>query len=235
MISRFFCLFLTVLSVHCCVAQNDSLKSYEVHIPLQMDTMLLMNGKYKVGYIDELTGLTLNYSYNKKIALSKLYSYTREGERVVHYQDRSVDYLTQDQMRALINGKQIGLEKYNNKAIIISSFALSLASSLFDTYESINDPSKNPDFTSPQFSGDRFFQRSPSFGQLLMPLVFTFSITAFKPELKTKHLKNQNYLRNELVIEGFQTTAKRKKFYGAMFSGIAGTLTGLVAYGILKP
>jgi len=242
--SRFFCLvFLSfcifnswgqdeVKSVGDTVVNNTD--SY-VYVQTEEDSILLMNGKYRYGFVDSAGVHDLHYSFNKKIALGKVYSYSMGGVNKIHYSNRSIDYLTQEQMRTLITGKQIGLKQYDNKAIIVSSFLLSLSSSVFDTYESINDPLKNPDFTSPQFSGDRFFAREPSFAQLLMPFTYTFTINAFKPRLKSKHLSNQNYLENELVIEGFQTTAKRKKFYGAMFSGIAGTLTGLLGYAIFKP
>ncbi len=222
-----FILFLSYSSQ----AQNNGGKQYEVDVQTIPDTLLLMNGKYKYGFVDSIGTLHLHYSFNKKIKLSKLYSFTQGEEKLIQYSSRSIDYLTQNQMREIITGKQIGLEKYDNKPIIISSFVLSLASSIFDTYESVS----NDDFTSSQLSGDRFFKREPTFAQLLMPITFTFAIVPFKPELKTKHLKDPSYLENELVIEGFQTTVKKKKFYGAMFSGLAGTLTGLISYAIFKP
>lgn len=204
----------------------------------QSDSILFMNGKIKLIKIDSVNNFNLFYTYKSKeksITRSKVFSYSSTRQNSILYSDRSIDYLSQEQMRTLIIGKQIGLAKYDNKGIIISSFVLSLASSLFDTYESINDVTKNPDFTSSQFSSNRFFAREPTFAQILMPLTYTFTITAFRPKLKSKHLQNQSFLQNELIIEGFQTTAKRKKFYGAMFSGVTGTIVGMISYVVFKP
>lgn len=238
--SRFFCLILSGI-VLVFLPQNifsqDTLLSDSknvITIQTEQDSILLMNGKYRHGFVDSVGFEKLYYSFNKKANLSKVFSFSKDGKNVIQYRDRSIDYLSQAQMRTLIAGKQIGLKKYDNRAIIVSAFALSFTASIFDTYESIDNPAQNPNFTSPQFSGDRFFAREPTFGQFVVPLTFTFSINAFKPKLKSKHLSNQSYLENELIIEGFQTTAKRKKFYGAMFSGLAGTASGLLSYLVFK-
>lgn len=200
----------------------------------QADSLLLMNGKYKAGSVDSVSALSIHYSLSgksKKMPLSKVYSYSLNEQKTILYKDRSIDYLTQEQMRTLITGKQIGMEKYDNRVIMASGFLLSLASSLFDTYESVSDST----FTSPQLSSNRFFQREPTFAQLVMPLSFTFSITSFRPKMKAEHVSNASYLENELILEGFQAAARRKQLYGAAFSSLAGTLTGIVSYLIFKP
>lgn len=200
----------------------------------QADSLLLMNGKYKAGSVDSVSALSIYYSLggkSKKMPLSKVYSYNLNEQKTILYKDRSIDYLTQEQMRTLITGKQIALKQYDNRLIMASGFLLSFASSLFDTYESVSDST----FTSPQLSGNRFFQREPTFAQLVMPLSFTFTITSFRPKLKSKHVSNPTLLENELIIEGFQASARKKQLYGAAFSSLIGTVTGVVSYLIFKP
>lgn len=196
----------------------------------QTDSVLLMNGKIKLVSVDSVSALSLHFNSNKKINKDNAFEYYTNNQKTILYKDRSANYFTQDQMREVIFGKQIAHEKYDARVLNATSFLLSFASSIFDTYESVSDTI----FTSKQFSKDRFFKREPTYGQIIVPIVFTFTANLSRPKLKAKHVSDIASLKNELHIEGYQTIARKKKFFGSLYSGFAGMATGMLSYYIFK-
>jgi hypothetical protein len=164
-----------------------------------------------------------------KMSNDKIYGYTVNNEKRYLYPDRSIDFLSIPQMGEFILGKRLASKNYSTAGQIVAGFALGFLGSMYDVYES--DVTLN---TSPQFSKERFFARSPSYGVFIAPLAYTLSINVFRPKLTAKRSPNPDYLFNELIIEGYIGEARRKKFLATSVSSISGSLAGLATYFIFK-
>ncbi|MFP5471363.1 MAG: hypothetical protein ACLGGV_07180 [Bacteroidia bacterium] len=199
----------------------------------QNDTVYFMSGKNISMNVDSISnGMVYGFSNEKfkKISSDAVYGYSLNGSMSYVYPDRSIDFLSVPQMKEFIYGKQIARKKYSITAQVITGFTLGLLGSMYDMYESDTIFNK-----APQFSKERFYARSPSYGVFIVPLTFTLTINLFRPKLTSKQTSNPNHLSNELIIEGYIGEARRRKFLATSLSSLSGSFVGLAGYFIFKP
>lgn len=189
----------------------------------QSDSLFYMSGKNVSFNLDSTNAnYVFGYKGDKSISIlkEKIYAYSIDGKKHFVYADRSIDFMSIPQMGEFIYGKQIAQKNYSVTGQIIAGFSLGLLGSLYDTYETTTG---------------KLFNREPSYGMFVAPMAYTFSINIFRPEMKKKHITNNLYLKNELIIDGFQAEARRRKFIATISSGFAGMLTGVAGYFIFRP
>lgn len=202
------------------------------------DNILLLNGKSFEGKFLSKSEDLINFDFIKKsgkaksfsLENSRIYSYTKSGEEesVLYKKDTSIyHFYSQYEMRMFIYGEKDAYERFKVTRPWVSSFAIGLGVSLFDTY-------LNNSYTTPEgLKIDKgFLNRQPSIAQFLIPFVVPVITGAIKPKMKAKFASDPTFLANENYIQGFKKVRRFKRVKSSLFGTLCGIATGMISYTI---
>jgi hypothetical protein len=205
---------LTVLFLFFLTAQFPAFASRAAVFVAPGDTLLLMNGSKLAGEVLDTTYHKVKVKYVKKSGKERtiliendlVFSirYKDGHEKIIYEQDTIAgNYFTADETRFFIFGEQDAEKNYHCPGVVITSFAVGLASGYMGNFLSLIPP----------------FAYS---GILLIP----------KIRIKYKYVSNPVYLNYDTYVLGFEKVARRKKIFRSLVSGIGGLGVGFVAFGV---
>lgn len=184
------------------------------------DKILLMNGLERNCRIISDTGFVIRYEITKKNGKIKellanrgeVFSYTVAGkeENIVYELDTLFDdnFYSPSQMRAFLAGQHDGRNNFNAKHIAIIGFAVC--------------------GTSAFLGGEGYFTAVGP------PVLYTLAQFIGKVKIREKTMSNVNYKYNDIYADGYEPPARTKKLLTALWSGFAGSATGVTLFFILK-
>ena len=178
-------------------------------------TIQLTNGRTYEGKVIKINDSTLVYEYMKKrifrkneVDIDRVFSikFADGNELIVYKQDSALgnDYSVQE-MRYFILGEQDAYKNYNATMTAIVGVPIGIAGGYFAPFVSFATP----------------FVYA---GVNLIP----------KIKIKKKTVPNEDYLKHETYIVGYERVARFKKIKNSIWSSITGVALGLTGYLLIK-
>lgn len=184
------------------------------------DKILLMNGLERECRIVSDTGFMIRYEVTKRNGKVKellanrgeVFSYTVAGqsEKIIYELDTLFgnNIYTPSEMRAFLAGQYDGRSNFDATHIAIIGFTLSGASAYL--------------------GGEGFFTAVGP------PVIYTLIQFIGKVKIREKSMTNVDYKYNDIYADGYEPPARTKKLLTALWSGFAGSATGITLYFILR-
>lgn len=200
-----FCLFAVLSSV--CLAQSS--------IP----TILLMTGKTLDGTLVNEDSLYIYYSYEKrngktvekKLDWERVFSiYDESGnERVIYVADTSLgNYFTEEEMRYYIKGEQDAQSGYKSNWTI---------------------------WVGVPVTGGLGYVLSSSPLVFTVPFIYMVGAALPKYKMTPSSISDPELLRQPAYILGYERTARTKRLFKSLASGMAGAALGVIVGQLIKP
>ncbi|HIP37496.1 MAG TPA: hypothetical protein EYG85_11650 [Crocinitomix sp.] len=224
-------LFLLMFSTYYSSAQNFA------------DSVLLLNGKSYRCNIKGMEGPSLHFEIkNKKgkieqyfIADYRINSYYKNGiETAVYKQDDEIgNFLTYNESKRYAIGAYDARQTYKPYYVFWSSFALSYATSLWDTYlpKSVANDTNHVDYPN---INTGFFQKRPTILPFTVPILLSVSFGLPNMRVKQKYILHQEGYGDKIYYTGFNSYAKQKRTFSALKGSFMGVGLGLITYAIFK-
>lgn len=176
------------------------------------DTILLMTGKLIEGKMTSRDSLYQYYDYTKrsgktksgKIDLERIFSITHANgqEEVVYQMDTTIgNYFNEQEMRNYIRGEQDAMAGFKAPAVTIAGVAL---------------------------TGGAGYVLSNSFFVFAVPFVYVVGSSVFPVDVRERTISDSKYLSDPAYLLGYERTARTKRLFNALVSGLAGTAAGVV-------
>ncbi len=213
------------------------------NVSVGQDTINLMNGKTLVvkDLMFEDPKLSFSGIYSQKkvklkqgtIEFYRTFSVTdaKGVETVLYRQDSALgEYRSETEMRYFVYGEQHAHTHYKPMWAAGIAGGVSLAISLFDTYNPKQVITVLGD-TIP--SG--MLRSEPSIIHVLVPFVVTSLIGLPKVRLRLSEVKDRALVNDENFLTGYARIARQKKLFHALGGSLAGVATGLFTYYLFKP
>jgi len=204
---RLFSLIVLVVSLNQLSFAQDS-----------QSTILMMTGKIIEGKIVSRDSFYVYYDYEKasgkvkqnRLDLERVFSITTgEEEDVVYYMDADIgNYFTIDEMRYYIKGEQDASEYYKANWTIWAGLPITAGLS-YVTASTI----------------------------IVFAVPFAYLVAAGLPKYK---IKREATSSSELISEpayvlGYERTARQKRVFKALATGLVGTVVGIAARSVVSP
>lgn len=200
------------------------------------DKILLLNGKTYEGEFLSKSEDLVNFNFVKKsgkikpfsFEKTRVYSFTKKGEQesVLYQKDTSIlHYYSQYEMRMFIYGEKDAYKRYKVTRPWVTSFAIGLGVSVYDTYLNEGYTCHNGTVVT-----KGFFKRQPSLAQFIVPFVVPLATGAIKPKMKAKFVSDPTFLANEYYIEGFKKVRRFRRVKSSLFGTLCGVATGMLVY-----
>lgn len=188
-------------------------------VTLQAQSILMMTGKIIDGKVTKEDSAYIYYDYEKKsgsiksktLDWERVFSYTDASgvETMVYVEDTTIgNYFTEQEMRDYIRGEQDAWNGYKSNWTVWVGVPL---------------------------TGGVGYLLSSS------PLVFTapfvYMVIASMPKYRMtpSSIKDPDDLKNPAYILGYERTARTKRLFKSLVSGVAGTAMGIVVGQLTKP
>jgi len=190
----------------CCLALSICTKSFS------QDTINLLNGKRIVAksIYDEPTNALMKYDIvirgkAKQKAVDKInifsINYSDKTDRILYRQDTAIGYkLSIPEMEYYIAGEREAIKNYKAPWITVGGFALGFVA----TYKL-------------------------AFWGLLSPAVFGTAMGVIDPKIKLSETTKPEMRTNKDFVDGYMTTATRKKVKNALLGTVAGATVFAIA------
>jgi len=174
------------------------------------DTLLLLNGKSLPGLISDESGVDILFDIVKKNGKPKTLRYNRgeifsmkkgeEEARVLYEQDPLLGYdLSQEDMRSYMYGQDDARNGYRALPTTIGGFAVGLGSTL-------------------ALEGGAI--------PFLSPLVYSLGMQIPFIKVRKESISDQRYTLSPLYLDGYDKTARSKKFVHGFLGSMAGVFIG---------
>jgi hypothetical protein len=210
----------------------------------EKDSILLLNGKVYRGTITGMSDGFLKFNeidkkgnmFTSQIEDYRIFSYTQKGQESIVYQmdEFKNNFLTVEEAKNVTLGSYDARKRFKPRFVFWSSFALSYAASIFDTYlpQHVID---NPDYLGGQTSPGLFKANATMIPFLIVPPVLTIGWAFPSFRIKEKQMIQMHLVNNESYYHGFHRIAKQKRILAALKGSLIGIGSGLITYAIFKP
>lgn len=172
------------------------------------DSLLLLNGRTVLGQVNDDSGVDLIFDVQKGSKVKTLrytrwdiYSYTKGEQRTVLYRKDSLlgFELSPQDMRYYMHGQNDARFGYNPRPTMYAGFALGCGAAV----------ATNGDFRG-----------------LAMPMVYSLAMQIPVIRIRQSAISDQRNTVSEYYVEGFNKTARSKKFVSGFLSSFAGVVVG---------
>jgi hypothetical protein len=175
-------------------------------------------------------------TFTSQIEDYRIFSYTQKGQENVVYQmdEFKSNFLTVEEAKNVTLGSYDARKTFKPRFVFWSSFAISYAASIFDTYlpQHVID---NPDYLGGQTSPGLFKANATMIPFLVVPPVLTIGWAFPSFRIKEKQMIQLYLVNNESYYHGFHRIAKQKRILAALKGSLIGIGSGLITYAIFKP
>lgn len=206
------------------------------NVAYTQDKILLLNGREYNGKFLSKSEDLVNFNFVKKsgkikpfsFEKTRVFSVTKKGEEesVLYKKDTSIyHYYSEYEMRMYIYGEKDAYSMYKATRPFLTSFAIGLGVSLYDTYlyESYICPNGKE-------VPKGLFNRQPSLVQFIVPFVVPIVSGAIKPKINPRFVSDRTFLANEFYIDGFKKARKFKRVKASLFGTLCGIAVGMLGY-----
>ncbi|MBN4072489.1 hypothetical protein JYT74_00485 [Crocinitomix catalasitica] len=200
----------------------------------------MLNGRSFKGEIGRTTGGIISINLQKKKGKTKLiqlssyriYSYVKGGEATTIYRQDELqgNFLSEIEARNATMGMYDARVKVKPRYVFWTSFALGLATTLFDNYrlKPVLDIDSNVIIKS------GWFKSNVSFFPFLVPPVVTGIWAIPKFRVRPKQMLHKQFENDPHYYRGFNRIHRQKRILYSLRGGALGVLTGLVTYFIFR-
>lgn len=181
-------------------------------------SILLMTGKVISGKVTKEDSLYIYYDYikpsgktkPKKLDWERVFSCTDETgtERVIYVSDTAIgNYFTEEEMRHYIRGEQDAMNGYHAHWTIWVGIPI---------------------------TGGLGFVLNSSPLVFAVPFVYMVSASMPKYRMEAKSISDANLLRQPAYILGYERTARSKRLFKSILSGVVGAGVGMAVGQMMK-
>lgn len=175
--------------------------------------ILLMTGKVIEGRVTSQDSQYVHYTFEKragktkarKLELERVFSVTDENgqERVVYLMDTAIgNYFTENEMRFYIKGEQDAMNSYKAHWVVLVGVPV---------------------------TGGVGFALSHSILVFAVPFVYLLGTSVPKYTINPGKVSSPELLKQPAYVLGYERTARTKRLFKALASGVLGTAVGFVA------